>query len=132
MSGDIGHGTSLAGATHGDVALIQSIGGSDSTRASVDVTNFDSTSKWMEFIPGLLDGGEITCELLYDETVYDALDTRLVAAAEVWTITFPDASTFVATGFITALGKPSAGTGDALTFNLTIKITGVPVYTHVS
>jgi len=130
MSGNIAHGTILL-ATAVDVAFIQSIGGSDATRASVDVTTFDSTAKWSEFITGLLDGGEITVELLYDETQYDLWDDRLAAVAEVWKITFPDSSTYTFTGFVTAVGKPSAGTGDALTYNMTIKITGVPVFAAV-
>ena len=54
--GMIGHGTvlTIGGVTIGNVI---SISGPDQTRASVDITTMDSTGKWMEFIPGLIDGG---------------------------------------------------------------------------
>lgn len=121
---DIGHDTALVGATTGDIGHISNIGGSDATRGSVDVSDFDSTNKNSEFIPSMLDPGELTCDVVWEKAVYDTCEDARATAAEVWTITFPDTSTFACSGFVTAVGKPTAATGDAFTFSLTIKLSG--------
>ena len=63
--GTHGHGSSLAvGGT--TIANIISIAGPNQTRDPIDISTFDSTSAFREFIPGMLDPGEYTLELNYD------------------------------------------------------------------
>lgn len=133
--GTHGHGSTLAGGTAGTIGNIISMGGPNQTRDSIDISTMDSSSKWREFIPGMLDAGEMTFECNYDgvsEETGNDLNTALAdATPEEWTITLSDTSTWVCTGFVTALGFGSPF-DDKLTQSVTIKFTGAPVYTDVA
>ena len=105
MSGAHGHGTTLATATYTNILNIISITGPNQTRDSIDISTMDSSAKFREFIPGLLDAGELTFDVNYDgradagNTGYsNTLNTILTASAETWTLTFPDTSTWACTG----------------------------------
>lgn len=132
--GSHGHGASFTiGAT--TVANIIAITGPDQTKDPIDISTMDSTSKFREFIGGMLDAGEITFEINYDGSAAgttDALNTLYVATAtETMTVTFPDTSLWAAVGFITALGH-AVPFDDKITQSLTVKLTGVPTYTDVA
>jgi len=132
--GTHGHGTTLAGATNGTIGNIISVSGPDQSRDSIDISTMDSTTKWREFIPGMLDAGEITFDVNYDGSDggnANVLSGAIAEATEAWTITFPDTSTWVASGFITGLGH-AIPFDDKITQSVTIKFTGVPVYTDVA
>ena len=132
--GTHGHGTTLIGGSTGTIANVISISGPNQTRDSIDISTMDSSSKFREFISGMLDAGEITFEVNYDGSAAGTgndLNTALTAAAETWTITFPDTSTWACSGFITALsfGDPY---DDKMTQSVTIKFSGVPTFTDVA
>lgn len=133
--GTHGHETTLSGATVGDVGNIISISGPDQTRDSIDISTMDSISKAREFISGLWDAGEVTIEINYDGasggTANDLSTAFQLGTGEVWTIAFPDTSTWAATGFITSLGH-AIPVDDKITQSFTIKFTGVPTYTDVA
>lgn len=99
-----GHGTTLSiGGTA--VGQIVSIAGPNQSRDSIDISNMGSTGKWREFIPGMIDPGEATAEVIYDgTTVASLLAAQLTATANTILVTFPDAGTWQCAGFITALG----------------------------
>lgn len=134
--GQHGHGTvlSIGGTTIGN---IMSITGPNQTRDSLDISTMDSTSKFREFIPGMLDAGEVTIEVNYDsaagQTAND-LNDALTQTASTIIITFPPAgatSSFSCSGFVTALGFASPF-DDKITQPVTIKFTGVPTYTDAA
>ena len=135
--GKHGHGTILAGGTAGTIGNVISMSGPNQTRDSIDISTMDSTGKWREFIPGMLDAGEMTFEVNYDavsEQTANDLNTALAdATPEEWTITFAGSAqgTWVCTGFVTALGFGSPF-DDKLTQSVTIKFTGAPVYTDAT
>jgi len=86
-----GHGAvlSIGGTTIGNII---SITGPNQTRDSIDVSTMDSTSKWREFIPGMLDAGEVTFTCNYDGTAAGSandLNTIKTNAAATVLITFP-------------------------------------------
>ncbi len=69
MPGDIGFGTQLQG---GDgitstgfsaIANVFDISGPELERDDVEVTTYDSTDRYREYIPGLREGGEITATI---------------------------------------------------------------------
>ncbi len=134
--GTHGHGTVLAiGAT--TIGNIISITGPGQARDSIDISTMDSTSKFREFIPGMLDAGEATFDVNYDpasgQTAND-LNTLLTASAETITITFPPSggtSSWVCSGFITGLGF-AVPFDDKITQPITIKFSGVPTYTDAA
>lgn len=130
-----GHSTTLAGSTAGTIGEITKIDVSGRTRDAIDTSNCDSTSSTRTFIPGMCDNGELSVEVKYDGSntgVASALDTAFESkTAETWTITWPDTSTFVGSGFITNLGTATPFDSD-ITQSLTIKCSGAWVYTPVA
>jgi predicted secreted protein len=87
-----------------------------------------STSKWREFIPGMLDAGECTADVIYDggsnaTNVSTFLAAQLTQTAQTVTVTFPDNGTWTASGFITSLGH-SMPYDDKVTQSVGLKFTG--------
>jgi hypothetical protein len=130
-----GHGTTFSiGATA--VGNIITIGGPDITRDPLDVSTMDSTSKFREFIPGMLDSGEITLELNYDGTAAGTgnfLSQQMTATAQTMTIVLPaqgagGTSSWAIAGFMTGLGQ-AIPFDDKVTQTVTIKLTGGYTYT---
>ncbi len=135
MAGTHGYNTKLAGASSGTIGSITSITLPSRTVAAIKVTDLDATNKWETYIPGMRDAGELSLELNFDGSASgnsDALNTALTAAVQVWTITFPDGSTFAASGFITSLGGGSANNDDKITETVTLKFTAAPTFTDVA
>lgn len=127
-----GHGTTL---TIGGTAVgnIMSISGPDQSRDPIDISTMESSNKFREFIPGMIDAGELTMELNFDgTTVSSVLDGQLTATASSIVVTFSDAdtATFTCNGFITALGH-AIPMDDKVTQSVTIKFTGEPTYATV-
>ena len=130
-----GHGTVLAGSTAGTIGEVTKLDISGRKRDSIDVSSCDSTSSAREFIPGMYDDGEISVDVIYDGSntgVAYALDSAFTSkTAETWTITFPDTSTFVGSGFITSLSTATAFESE-ITQSITIKCSGVWTFTDVA
>ncbi len=131
--GTHGHGTVLAGSVVLTVGNIINVD-TGMSRDVIDKSTMDSTSKAREKIAGMLDAGDINLTINYDGSgtgVANALHAAfLTGTAETWTITYPDTSTHVFSGFISALGA-AAPFDDKITQTVTIALTGVPVYTDV-
>lgn len=107
----------------------QSFTGPGKTRDTVDVTSHSSTGGYREFIGGLRDGGEISCDInwLFGDPAQDALDDAFAADARTnFQMYFPMAAadnrlSFAA--FVTDLSWN--GPIDAqVTRSLTLKVTG--------
>ena len=94
---------------------------------SIETTHLASASAFKEFVAGLGDGGELSMTLNYAKATMVSLysGARVVAA---FTLVLPDASTFVGNGFWTNLGI-AIPEDDRVTQDVTIKITGKPVFT---
>jgi predicted secreted protein len=123
------------------VGNIISIGGPSQARDPIDISTVDSASKFREFVPGMLDAGEVTMEINYDGTAAgtaDKLNTLKTATAMTWTVTIDDAATTAQTnsswacaGFVTALGH-AIPFDDKVTQSVTIKCTGLPTYLDIA
>ena len=130
--GTHGHGTTLSiGGTA--VGNIMSISGPDQSRDPIDISTMDSTAKWREQIPGMIDAGEISFDINYDGAAAgtaNQLQTALTATAATILVTLPDTSTFSASGFVTALGV-AIPFDDKVTQAVSVKLTGAMTYTDV-
>jgi len=140
-----GHGVTLKvndGTSTTTIGNITSISGPDMSRDSIDKSSMDSTSKWREFIPGMLDSGEVTVEVNYDGAdsgTANDLDVKKTATALTWIINFGDSTTtsetnssnFSASGFITGLGY-AIPFDDKISQSVTLKFTGSPTYTDIT
>lgn len=123
-----GHGATLSIAATA-VGNIISIAGPDMSRDSIDISTMDSPTKHREFIPGMIDSGEITAELNYDgTTVATLLKNQMTASAQAIVVTIPDGdgttnkSTYTGTGFVTSLGH-AVPFDDKVTQSVGIKLT---------
>ncbi len=137
-SGTHGHATLLSNTNFTTLLNIISIAGPNQTRDSIDISTMDSSAKWREFIPGMLDAGELTFELNYDGAAdagfggrANTFNAAFTNPASTWTVQFPDASTWACSGFMTALGH-AIPFDDKITQSATVKFTGVPTYTDVA
>ena len=125
----IGFTTTIASSTSGTIASVRSISGPNASGDSVDTTTLDSTSRYRTFIGALVDGGEVTFDLIYDteEPSHQTLAQFLSSQdTKSWTITYP--STFTAqtfSGHVTGLGAETP-LDDVITQPVTIKVSGTP------
>lgn len=111
------------------IANITSIEGPGIEREEIDVTAHDSDGNYMEFVPGLVDPGEVEIEVNYDPSVHDALVADFDEnEPRNWQLVFPDAAatTWSISAFLSAF-SPEAPVDDKLAASMTFKVTGKPV-----
>lgn len=129
----IGFGTTLTWDSE-TVAGLTAINGIEISVDSVDVTTHQSADSHKEFIPGLLDAGEVSIEGFFDYTdtagQHAMLTDMNARSSKTGVITFPTATgtTWTFTGFITGLKIGDASLADGIPFSATIKITGKPTF----
>ncbi len=132
--GQIGHGTTITGATTGAIGNVTQIGQDGGDREAVQISSMDSTSKAHEYIAGMYAEGDIDLTLNYDGSstgTANSIETAFKAGTvEVWTIVYPDGSTDVGSGFIMSRSK-AIPFDDKMEQSITIKATGVWAYTDV-
>lgn len=99
-------------------------------RETVDVTHLGSPNGTREFIGTLRDGGEASAMFNFTDAAYDiASDLFLSDDLQEFEITFPDGGKEGFEGIVT--GKPSepVEVDSVRRFTLSIKVSGLPVYT---
>ena len=106
------------------------------SREAIEVTNQSSPDATKEFIPGLIDPGEVSMELNWEPG--NATDVVLMAMAEesgpryfeeVFTQVTPNRKCAFY-GFLTAY-EPGVPLDGKMTANLTMRVTGKPVWSDV-
>ena len=124
-AGDGFHGGDCSITFGSFTASVRSIGGPSMTRDAIDVSAFDSPDDIKQFIPGMVDMGEVTFDVIFDPD--DLSGTKLPALmlpAAKLTITWGDATKWeFEDAFCTAF-SPNAPLGDVATASATFKISG--------
>jgi len=137
------------------IGNVISISGPSQTRDAIEKSTMDSTSKFREFIPGMLDAGEMTFDVNYDGS--DGGDATILGGTNATTgllkntntsltyyLIFNDGAATATTnathisnhsywyckGLMTALGH-AIPFDDKITQSVTIKLTGVPVFVDI-
>ena len=115
------------------LAHITSIGEQASEAEEIDVTTLDSPNRAKEYIQGAKDSGSIEVALnnCFDGQV--AALKAVYASGDVrqWVETFPDdAGTLTYSGYISSLKFGEATPDGLLSVNITIRLSGDPVYTE--
>jgi hypothetical protein len=127
----IGYGTSFSiygGSTYTAVAEVTNITWPGYTRDAVDATNMASPNEFREFIPGLMDAGEVTIEMNYIPSASDVIIAALTAAtAGQFKIAAASGVNIVFNAIVTAY-SPQAPLEDKMSASATFKITGKPVW----
>lgn len=131
----IGHGSSFAIGDSGGsevftvVAEVFAITSPAFRRDTVDVTHMASVEKFREFIPGLIDPGEVTIQLNFDPggTAQTALFLKLNAQASNYRLTWPDTTTWTFAAFMTGFSTDDPLDGK-VTATAAFKLTGKPAF----
>lgn len=127
----IGYGTSFSiynGSTYTAVSEVTNITWPGYTRDAVDATNMASPNEFREFIPGLMDAGEVTIEINFIPSASDVIITALTAAtAGQFKIAAASGVNIVFSAIVTAY-SPQAPLDDKMSASATFKITGKPTW----
>lgn len=155
---EIGYGTQLqaekSATTTPDYQAIGNvfdISGPALSRTDVDVTTYDSSDRYREYIPGLREGGEITVMMnlvstavglqeMYHSTAAQttagpASSTSAVAGAfesdtnETFRIVGPNTDFWQFTGYVKGITQAQP-IDDKRTWEVTLKVSGRPVFGH--
>jgi predicted secreted protein len=124
----LGRESDMTPGTYIAVASITSLSPPGISRNAIDVTAHDSADGWMEFLPGLKDGGEVSFDINYQPDVHDALlDDLSSNTVQSWQVTFPDGTPWTFDAFLTGF-EPDAPYDDKLAASITLKVSGKPVF----
>lgn len=119
--------------SYSGIAFVRDVGGPSLSLDTIDVTTHASTGGWREFIPGLLDGGEVTLDIFIDlSQATQGNSTGLLSeitgrTVEGFRITWPDATTATFNALVTSW-EPGAVVDGALQGSVTLKITGAVTF----
>ena len=124
MAGQASLGTAISGAGGAWYGNVVSISGPGLSGNDVDISIL--TDVVQSFAPGKVDGGEVTIGMRFDQTNGTAIVADIIggAVAEVFTVTFPDATNFIFTGYLKGYSTdvPDDGSIDA---EVTIKVSTI-------
>lgn len=122
MAADNGTGATIAfGTTTTYTPLVRSIDFDGIERVAIRTSSLGTTTAHT-YIPGdLYDGGEVTLEVLHDES--EAHLVPILGAAENITITFPGGDTYAFSGFVTRYNV-HIGLEEEMTAGLVLKVAG--------
>ncbi len=129
MGKKIGLTTTISTTADGTIAQVRGISGPGASGDAVDCTTLDNSGRYRAFLGGLVDGGEVTLDLVYDteDANHQVLAQLLTSQAErAFTITYP--STFspqIFNAFVSGLSVETP-LDDLITAQCTLKINGTP------
>lgn len=135
-------GTAVTSVTSGtSIGKITNISGPNMTKGSIPAGSADSTSQFIDFLPGMIDAGEMTVDVKYDgtssgnannlSTIFAGTGTYAIKIAVNDHTTPTSKSNWVCVGFLTALGHAIPYDG-LVTQSIGIKLSGVPTYTDLA
>ena len=127
----IGYNTDFAiynGSSYVDVAEVTTISWPSYARDAVEVTHLNSDDQFREYVPGLMDGGEVTLEMNYIPSVSDVIIAALTASTiGQFKITAQGGANVVFRAIVTSY-QPQSPVDDRMTASATFKITGKPTW----
>ena len=130
--GSLGKTTTLLSTTVATLGTVQSIGDYSFSRGDVEDTSYGA-GLWRTFIAGLIDGGSVSFTIAQAkaETAIATIEGLFASgASESWTLTFPDASKWVFTGFVNSIGGSQPKDGlVVISFGIRIDGKTPPAYT---
>jgi predicted secreted protein len=131
MSGYFGNGGVMKiGST--TVSEVTNISPPGFSADAIDTTTHNNSTRFREFVKGLIDPGEVSIEGNFNytdyATVYAAMATTSLQSITITVPTSPSTTTFVCNGILTAL-EVADPHDDKVSFNATAKISGKPTIT---
>lgn len=126
----IGYQTQFAifnGTSYVAVAEVTNVTPAQYSRDAIEATHNASPNAAREFIPGLIDAGELTLSINYIPAVADTIIAAMRAGLGQFRVTFPNGVTCTFSGVITGY-SPEAPLDDKMAATVTIKASGLPVW----
>jgi hypothetical protein len=111
------------------VALVKSVTLPMPEVGDVDVTNLDSANATKEYVPGLIEPGEITMQISYGETATSTLFGYLRSAGKYCKVTLPTAAYWMGKGYVKKFGTEEVSPEGEITNSMTFKLSEKPTYT---
>lgn len=124
----IGYGSSLGiynGSTYVTVAELINVPWPSYKRDAVDATNMASPNEFREYIPGLMDGGEVALDMNFIPSATDVWIAALTAGLGQFKITAPSGVNVVFSAIVTDY-SPTAPLDGKMTATATLKVSGKP------
>ena len=121
----IGKTSTLLSTTVTTLGTVLSIGDYSFSRGDIEDTAY-GVGLWRTFKAGLIDGGSIPFTIAQSKTEsgIDTLETLFSAGtSETWTLTFPDNSKWMFSGFVSSIGGSQPIDG-LVTMSFSIRIDG--------
>ena len=115
------------------IAHITSIGEQASEAEEIDVTTLDSPNRAKEYIQGAKDAGsvEVAINNCFDGQIAALRAVYQSGAVRTWVEEYPDGKgSLTYTGYISALTFGEATPDGLISANITIRLSGEPVYTE--
>lgn len=115
------------------LAEINSIGGPDKSRSTIDTTSLDTDEGYRTFIAGFRDSGQITLAMNFSRASYELLDDDFESDDLAWyQIALPDSESTKLTfqGLVVNLSA-AVPMDDKVTADATIKISGKTYLTYL-
>ena len=127
----IGFNTDFAiynGTIYADVAEVTSITWPGYARDAVEATHLNSDNQFREFIPGLMDAGEVSIEMNFIPSASDVILAAMTASTVgQFKITAPSGVNVVFKAIVTSY-QPQSPVDDRMTASATFKVTGQPTW----
>lgn len=148
MANVLGHGTTITFGTSAFTATLTNLSGPNMSIDDVDVSHMGTTLRVKEYTPGMLEPGEISCDVLFDPSqLKDAPPfsdnyiasgwSNAASETESITIQWPPAAgettgaKTVFDGYIKSI-EPTTPLDGVVTASMTVKVSGIPVFTAAS
>jgi hypothetical protein len=127
------------------VAAVFDLSGPELTRDDVQVTNYLSTNRYHEYVPGMREAGSITAtlnRLSTEQTQWDLFNSTAGSSAPAlgsfesnvdipWRIVGPNSDYWEFRGYVSGIAQAQP-IDDRRTLEVTIKITGQPTFGHTT
>lgn len=116
------------------VAKLTAINGIEISASMVDATTHQSDDYYKEFLPGLLEAGDVTLEGYFDYSdtagQHAMLTDMNARVSKTAVITFPASTgaTWTLTGYVSRLKIGDAPLEGGIPFSASVKVTGKPVF----
>ena len=127
-SAAIGYGSSFAiysGSAYVDVVQVTNITWPGYSRDAVDATHMASPDTFREYIPGLMDAGEVTIELNFVPSASDVIVAAMIAGKGAFQVRHASGVKVQFDAIVTAY-EATVPLDDKMTASATFKVTGKP------
>lgn len=137
MAEMIGYGTEFQreSATPGvfdTIAQVANITPPQSEIDDVEIEELDPVDAYKRFLPGLVDGGEVSLTLNFDgkNTGHqNLLNDHQTRATRNYRVVLPDNTTWAFSGYVKSFSSSEISAGEVIQVEVTIKISGKPTLT---